>query len=202
MAETLVPLGHEEPSAEATHLRHHFATPEQQMDASTLGMWTFLITEVLFFGGMFTSYAIYRGIYPGAFASTSRYMDVVLGGTNTAVLICSSLTMALAVRAAQLSNRKALIRFLILTMIFGTAFLVIKGVEYHSKWVEYLVPGFRFHYEPSLLCAARSDPLFSIFLHDRHARSSYGRGIGPVDAICWFNPRAAFLLLITLRLSK
>ncbi len=63
MADTVVPLGHEEPSAEATHLRHHFATPEQQMEASTLGMWTFLITEVLFFGGMFTSYAIYRGIY-------------------------------------------------------------------------------------------------------------------------------------------
>lgn len=149
MAETLVPLKHEEPSAEETHLRHHFATPEQQMEASTLGMWTFLITEVLFFGGMFTSYAIYRGIYPGAFASTSRYMDVVLGGSNTAVLICSSLTMALAVRAAQLSNKKALIRFLIFTMIFGTIFLVIKGFEYHAKWVEHLVPGFGFQYEPS-----------------------------------------------------
>jgi cytochrome c oxidase subunit 3 len=149
LADTLAPLRHEEPSAEATHLRHHFATPEQQMEASTLGMWTFLITEVLFFGGMFTSYAIYRGIYSGAFASTSRYMDVVLGGTNTAVLICSSLTMALAVRAAQLSHKKALVRFLIFTMIFGTAFLVIKGFEYHSKWVEHLVPGFGFQYEPS-----------------------------------------------------
>ena len=146
MAETIVPAGHE-PSVEEVHLRHHFATPEQQMDASTLGMWTFLITEVLFFGGMFASYAVYRNLYLDAFASTSPYMDVVLGGTNTAVLICSSLTMVLAVRAAQLSKRRDLILFLIGTMVFGTIFLVIKGFEYHSKWVEHLVPGFNFQYE-------------------------------------------------------
>jgi cytochrome c oxidase subunit 3 len=140
LADTLVPAEHE-PAVEETHLRHHFATTEQQMDAATLGMWTFLITEVLFFGGMFASYAVYRNMYLDAFASTSQYMNVILGGTNTAVLICSSLTMALAVRAAQLSNRKHLQLFLILTMIFGTAFLVIKGFEYHAKWVEGLVPG-------------------------------------------------------------
>ncbi len=140
MAETIVPVS-AEPSPEVVHLKHHFATQAQQMDADMLGMWTFLITEVLFFGGMFASYAVYRNIYPTAFASTSEYMNVVLGGTNTAVLICSSLTMALSVRAAQLSNRKHLIGFLILTMIFGTAFLVIKGFEYHAKWVEGLVPG-------------------------------------------------------------
>ncbi|MFZ0590495.1 MAG: cytochrome c oxidase subunit 3 [Bryobacteraceae bacterium] len=146
MAEIITSAG-AEPSAEATHLRHHFATQQQQTDASTLGMWTFLITEVLFFGGMFAGYAIYRGMYPEAFASTSEYMNVVLGGTNTAVLICSSLTMVLAVRAAQLSKRRDLILFLVLTMMFGTAFLVIKGFEYHSKWVEHLVPGFNFQYD-------------------------------------------------------
>ena len=150
MADALVPAVHqEEPSAEATHLRHHFATAEQQMEASMLGMWTFLITEVLFFGGMFTAYAIYRTMYPGAFASTSKYMDVMLGGTNTAVLICSSLTMALAVRAAQLSRSRDVVKFLLLTMFFGTIFLVIKGFEYHAKWVEHLVPGFGFRYEPT-----------------------------------------------------
>jgi cytochrome c oxidase subunit 3 len=148
LAEILIPAGHE-PSVEGTHLRHHFATPEQQMDASTLGMWTFLITEVLFFGGMFAAYAVYRTLYPEAFASTSRYMDVVLGGTNTAVLICSSLTMALSVRAAQLSKHRDLILCLVLTMIFGTIFLGIKWVEWHSKWVEHLVPGFNFQYEDS-----------------------------------------------------
>jgi cytochrome c oxidase subunit 3 len=146
LAETAAPIAHE-PSPEATHLRHHFATPEQQMDAATLGMWTFLITEVLFFGGMFAAYAVYRAMYPAAFASTSRYMDLVLGGTNTAVLICSSLTMALSVRAAQLSKRRDLILFLILTMIFGTIFLWIKWIEWHAKWVEHLVPGFNFQYD-------------------------------------------------------
>jgi cytochrome c oxidase subunit 3 len=146
LAETVIPAGHE-PSAEATHLRHHFATPEQQMDAATLGMWTFLITEVLFFGGMFTAYAIYRSMYPDAFASSSRYMDVRLGATNTAVLICSSLTMAMAVRSAQLSRQRDLIRYLLLTILFGATFLVIKAFEYHAKWEEHLVPGFGFHYE-------------------------------------------------------
>jgi cytochrome c oxidase subunit 3 len=144
LADTVVPVN--ETTVEETHLRHHFATPAQQMDAATLGMWTFLITEVLFFGGMFASYAVYRNLYLDAFASTSEYMNVVLGGTNTAVLICSSLTMVLSVRAAQLNNRKHTILFLILTMIFGTTFLVIKGFEYHAKWVEHLVPGFNFHY--------------------------------------------------------
>ena len=147
MAETIVPVSHEELTAEETHLRHHFATPDQQMDASTLGMWTFLITEVLFFGGMFTAYAVYRNLYHDAFASTSKFMDVPRGAFNTAVLICSSLTMAMAVRSAQLSRRKPLIWFLIGTMIFGSIFLGIKYIEYHSKWVEHLVPGFNFHYE-------------------------------------------------------
>jgi len=146
LADTIVPVGHAE--AEVTHLRHHFATPEQQMDASMLGMWTFLITEVLFFGGMFTAYAIYRNMYYDAFASTSRFMDVTLGATNTAVLICSSLTMVLAVRAAQLNKRKDTMLLLVLTMIFGTIFLLVKAYEYHSKWVEHLVPGFGFSYEP------------------------------------------------------
>ncbi len=146
MADATISATHDEvATVEATHLRHHFATSEQQLDAAMLGMWTFLITEVLFFGGMFTAYAIYRSIYHDAFASTSRYMDVILGGTNTAVLICSSLSMAMAVRSAQLSRRKPLLISLLLTMAFGTVFLVIKGFEYHNKWVEGLVPGLHFN---------------------------------------------------------
>jgi cytochrome c oxidase subunit 3 len=162
LAETVIPVGHE-PSPEATHLRHHFATAEQQMETSTLGMWTFLVTEVLFFGGMFAGYAVYRGMYPGAFASTSEYMNVVLGGTNTSVLICSSLTMALSVRAAQLSKRKDLILFLLLTMVFGTIFLVIKGFEYHEKWVEHLVPGFNFQYHEAPQYAHNAQILFFLY---------------------------------------
>lgn len=150
-------------AAAPTHLRHHFATPEQQLDAAMLGMWTFLITEVLFFGGMFTAYTIYRSIYTEAFASTSRYMDVILGGTNTAVLICSSLSMAMAVRSAQIGRRNAQIISLILTMIFGTAFLVIKAFEYHHKWVEHLVPGFGFSYNEAPQYAHNAEIMFFLY---------------------------------------
>jgi len=167
LAETVVPVGHEhtghEPPPEVTHLRHHFATTEQQLDASVLGMWTFLITEVLFFGGMFTAYTIYRFMYPAAFASTSVYMDVWLGGINTAVLICSSLTMAMAVRSAQLSRQRPLVLFLILTMIFGTIFLVIKYVEWHSKWVEHLIPGLNFQYNEAPQYLHHAQILFFLY---------------------------------------
>lgn len=116
------------------------------MDSATLGMWTFLITEVLFFGGMFTAYVIYRSLYHDAFASSSQFMNVPLGGANTGILICSSLSMAMAVRSAQVSNRKHLMLFLVLTMVFGAAFLGVKAFEYHEKWVEHLIPGPNFQY--------------------------------------------------------
>jgi cytochrome c oxidase subunit III len=139
LAETIEQEPHE---AEAElYVKHHFANAEQQMDADTLGMWTFLITEVLFFGGMFAAYAVYREMYPGAFAATSEFMNVKIGAANTAVLICSSLTMAMAVRASQLSRRLDLIKYLIGTLIFGIAFLVVKAFEYHAKYVEHLIPG-------------------------------------------------------------
>src|SRR6266404_9246972 len=93
---------------------HQFDDAAQQHEASWLGMWVFLATEVMFFGGMFLGYTIYRSSYPEAFASASNHLDLWLGTINTAVLICSSLTMALAVRAAQLGNRKPVIIFLIL----------------------------------------------------------------------------------------
>src|ERR1700676_1336890 len=103
----------------------------QQFDSATLGMWVFLLTEIMFFGGMFGAYTIYRGMYPGAFASTSKHMDTMLGAVNTAVLICSSLTMAMAVRSAQIGNKKLLIWMLILTLFFGGVFLGVKAYEYH-----------------------------------------------------------------------
>jgi cytochrome c oxidase subunit 3 len=133
--------------AHGSELLHHFATPEQQKESATLGMWTFLLTEIMFFGGMFTAYAVYRSLYFDAFASTSKYMNLVLGSINTAVLICSSLTMALAVRAGQLNQRKAVVWLLVATMVLGGAFLFIKGVEYQEKWVDHHVPGFNWHYD-------------------------------------------------------
>ncbi len=100
------------------YLRHHFDDMAQQFDSATLGMWVFLLTEIMFFGGLFAAYTIYRNMYPGAFASTSTHMNPSWGAANTAVLIVSSLTMALAVRAARMGQQKALQLFLVLTIIF------------------------------------------------------------------------------------
>ncbi len=125
-------------------------------------MWTFLVTEIMFFGGLFAAYSIYRTMYPAAFASTSQYMDVIVGGVNTAVLICSSLTMALAVRAGQLGQRRMIVLFIIATMILGFVFLGIKGYEYHHKWVEHLVPGFNWHYE-EVRYARNAEILFFLY---------------------------------------
>lgn len=129
-----------EHSEHSPYLRHHFDDMEQQFDSATLGMWVFLLTEIMFFGGMFGAYTVYRSMYPEAFASTSQHMNPLFGAMNTAVLIVSSLTMALGVRAARMGQQKALQMFLIFTMIFGIAFLVIKGFEYHEHWVDMKVP--------------------------------------------------------------
>ncbi len=133
---------------ESLALREQFDTPEQQREASSLGMWVFLITEVMFFGGMFTAYIAYRSYYPNVFGHASNTLDVTVGAINTAILIISSLTMVLAVHAAQTGARKALVVFLILTMLFGGVFLGIKAYEWHHKFVENHVPGMAgFHLE-------------------------------------------------------
>jgi cytochrome c oxidase subunit 3 len=110
-------------------------------------MWVFLLTEIMFFGGMFVGYAVYRVLYPEAFVAGSHHLDVVLGGINTAVLLGSSLTMALAVHAAQVGERQQLIRFLAGTLGLGLVFLGIKAVEYAHKFAAHLVPGSRFVYD-------------------------------------------------------
>ncbi len=129
------------------HLQHHFVALEQQHEASTLGMWAFLITEIMFFGGLFTLFIVYVSSYAEAFAEGSHHLDIVLGATNTAVLIGSSFTMAMAVRSAQLGNRIALLGFLLLTMLLGCVFLGIKGIEYTHKFAEHLVPGPSFAFD-------------------------------------------------------
>ncbi len=119
---------------------HQFDDREQQYEASQLGMWLFLVTEIMFFGGLFTAYTVYRHLALPGFVAGSRILDIRLGATNTGVLIASSFTMALAVRAAQTGKRKALMTFLALTILLGLAFLGIKAVEYHDKYVEHLIP--------------------------------------------------------------
>jgi cytochrome c oxidase subunit 3 len=148
-------------------LLHHFATEEQQRDSANLGMWIFLATEVMFFGGLFCAYLIYRGWYFGDFAAASKSIDAALGATNTAVLICSSLTVVLAIWAAQTSQRILLLVMLVLTMIFGVTFLGIKSIEYKDKFEEHHVPGASFSFEHEEIpvipasTPTRSTPRFS-----------------------------------------
>jgi cytochrome c oxidase subunit 3 len=129
-----------------SELQHHFVTMEQQREASSFGMWVFLVTEILFFGGLFTAYTVYRHQYSRAFAEASRHLDIALGTFNTAVLIVSSLTMALAVWSAAVGRRKAIIVFLLLTMALGGVFLGVKAVEYSHKFHDHLVPGPSFQF--------------------------------------------------------
>lgn len=131
----------------APYVAHHFDDAEQQHDASTLGMWLFLAQEVMFFGGLFTAYVVYRTAFPDAFRAGSHELDITLGTINTIVLLTSSLTMALAVHAAQVSKRAMLIVNLLLTLFFGLVFLGVKVIEYAAKFEHHLVPGphFQFH---------------------------------------------------------
>ena len=145
----------------ASALAHQFEDLEQQHEAASLGMWIFLATEVMFFGGLFAGYTIYRNLYLPGFSAGSHMLNVTVGAINTAVLIGSSLTMALAVRAAQLGKRQALVTFLLLTMLLGLAFILIKlTLEWHHDYVEGFAPGLNFTFAGA---NARSVELFFCF---------------------------------------
>jgi cytochrome c oxidase subunit III len=122
-------------------LAHQFDSMEQQQDASTFGMWVFLLTEIMMFGGLFTAYLIYRLKYYPAFVGGSTSISVSWGFANTLVLIGSSFTMAMAVWSAQTGRKKGQVWFLIGTMILGAAFLGVKAKEYYDKWDECHIPG-------------------------------------------------------------
>jgi cytochrome c oxidase subunit 3 len=125
-------------------LAHHFDNMEQQREAGSIGMWVFLVQEIMFFGGLFLAYAIFRAKFPEAFAAASNHLDIRLGAVNTVVLIVSSLTMALAVYFAQTGKRRPQVGFLLVTMLLGATFLVIKGFEYAEKFRDHLFPGASF----------------------------------------------------------
>jgi cytochrome c oxidase subunit 3 len=120
---------------------------EQQREAGSIGMWVFIAQEIMFFGGLFLAYTIFRTKFPVEFAAASNHLNWKLGGVNTVVLICSSLTMALAVYYAQTGKSRAQVGFLILTLLLGTTFLVIKGFEYAEKFTDHLFPGPGFRWE-------------------------------------------------------
>jgi len=175
---------------EAVHhsaaLAHQFDDLEQQKEASTLGMWVFLVTEVLFFGGLFLVYTVYRTLYPREFAASSRELVVWAGTINTFVLITSSLTMALAVHAAQLGRRRTVLIFLALTMLLGSVFLGIKAFEYYKEFAEHHVPGAGFEFsEPHY--AQHAQIFFSLYflmtgLHALHMII----GLGIMAVMVWW----------------
>jgi cytochrome c oxidase subunit 3 len=120
-------------TAHTSPLQHHFADMEQQRESAKLGMWLFLLTEVLLFGGLFCAYAIYRAWHPEMFSNAHTLLNVWLGGTNTVVLITSSVTMALAIRSLQLNQKKQAIWFIYSTIALAAVFMVIKYFEYSHK---------------------------------------------------------------------
>ncbi len=129
-------------------LAHQFEDLQQQRDSASLGMWVFLATEVMFFGGLFAGYTIYRNLYLPFFEVGSHLLNVKIGALNTAVLIGSSLSMAMGVRAAQMGKRNVLVACLILTMILGLIFVGVKlNFEWRQDWIEGLVPGLNFTHE-------------------------------------------------------
>ncbi len=177
-------------------LAHHFENYDQQREAASLGMWFFMAQEILFFGGVFLLYMIYRISNAKAFALASSELDVKWGFINTLVLIASSVTMALAVKQAQLGKRKALCLFLIFTILFGFVFLGIKYIEYSAKFEHNTVPGpsFEFHPDPAdverlgltaeelVNLESRAEMFFSVYfmmtgLHAVHMIIGIGIGI-------------------------
>jgi cytochrome c oxidase subunit 3 len=167
-------------------LAHQFEDLEQQNGAATLGMWVFLVTEILFFGGLFLTYLVYRSWYPGAFAAASHEMVIWAGTLNTAVLITSSLTMALAVRAAQMGDRRSLIWLLLATMALGCVFLGVKAFEYRTEFIEHHVPGPGFQFEGPYLRQAQI--FFSLYfvmtgLHALHMII----GLGIMAVMLWWS---------------
>jgi cytochrome c oxidase subunit 3 len=152
-------------------------------------MWIFLVTEIMFFGGLFMAYIVYRVSYPDAWAAASNHLNVILGGANTLVLICSSVTMAWAVRCAQIGSRKGQIVNLIFTILFGTTFLVVKYFEYAEKFEHHLVPGPSF--DPTL--PAQQQIFFALYfimtgIHAAHMVV----GIGLMLVILWMAAKGRF----------
>ncbi len=133
--------------AHPPHLAHHFDTPEQQFDSGKLGMWTFLATEILMFGGLFCAYAVYRYNNPDVFRYGEHHVSTMWGAINTIILLTSSLTMAMGVRYAQLGQNSKLVAMLVLTLLGGAGFMVIKTIEYSDKWNHGYFPGFLNSYD-------------------------------------------------------
>jgi cytochrome c oxidase subunit 3 len=165
IANSAVTAAEDAHAAHPPYQRHHFETVSQQFDATNFAMWLFLLTEVMFFGGLFTAYLVMRNWYYPAFVEGSHQLSIFWGTANTAVLILSSFTMAMAVWSAQMRRKGALVLCLGLTFFLGLVFLGIKGIEWHEKWEKHHVPGF--HYSEASFLNPASDPEVYKEYHDK-----------------------------------
>jgi len=151
-------------------LAHQFEDLDQQLDATSFGMWLFLVNEIMFFGGLFAGYALYRSQMPAGFEAASNHLDIFLGGFNTVVLIGSSLTMALGVRSAQLGRNIWVRNWLIATLFLGLVFLGVKVIEYSAKYRDHLIPGANFQWpDPALAQGAQMFYVFYFAMTGMHA---------------------------------
>jgi cytochrome c oxidase subunit 3 len=175
---------------------HHFDDNAQQHEAASLGMWTFLATEIMFFGALFTGYTIYRLYHPEAFRQASHHLYEAIGAVNTAVLLVSSVTMVLAVRSSAVRNRRRTVLFLLLTIALGLTFLGIKAVEYTLDYRDALIPVLRFH--PEGVGDIAHTQLFFVFyfimtgLHAVHMIVGIGV-VGTITLLVSRSPRPADL---------
>ncbi len=163
-------------------LQHQFEDMKQQEESVSIGMWMFLVQEIMFFGGLFTVYLVFRSKYPMAFAAGSNHLDVVMGFVNTLVLIVSSLTMALTVYFAQKGDRMKQVALIVLTMMFGAVFLGVKAVEYTAKYNDGLIP------VAGLNRKVKEDP--NAAHEPAHAKPCYEMGHGAEHT--YINPRGEF----------
>jgi cytochrome c oxidase subunit 3 len=170
-----------------SYVAHHFPNLAQQEHAARLGMWLFLATELLLFGGLFTAYSVYRYLYPETFAEASRHLSVTLGTVNTVVLITSSLTAALAHHFAHARRGRAAAFVLLLTLAMAAAFLVIKGFEWHEDFQEGLLPG---RYFSNKELTGPGAPMFFVVyflltgLHGVHVLIGMAT-LGVLMVLCW-----------------
>jgi len=159
------------------HIQHHFVDSDQQFESAKLGMWIFLVTEILFFGGLFAAYIVYRAWYPDLYIQASEELNTFWGAVNTVVLIGSSLTVAMAIRSAQLNQQKGLIINLLITISLAFVFMVIKYFEYTHKFEIGIFPGEYYTYEG--IAHEKANIFFSIYymmtgLHGVHVLIGIG----------------------------
>ncbi|HRK01023.1 MAG TPA: cytochrome c oxidase subunit 3 family protein [Oligoflexia bacterium] len=170
-------MSHDASTTGSHHYAHHFESADHEFETSKFGMWVFLVTEIMLFGGLFIAYGIYRGMYPEMFMEAHHALNKIMGAVNTVVLICSSLTMALAVGMAQRNERAKSAKLMMATLFFACMFLVIKYFEYSHKIHIGLLPG-AFYNNPDIT-HPKAPIFFSIYflmtgLHGLHVLIGMG----------------------------